>query len=176
MLGGRKRKRRRVNERKKKALKDLDDRREKRDGAVRRTLVKGLSRLRDGDNIGLFPNGREVSVIDGKIEELSQVRNSAGTKMLQMKGSNAVRTRSSRVARKFYSIRGQSIRKRTEFVVELMLISKFPHHSASFRVLFMRTHRSELLIETIYHGPRFVQDFITKGNRLIWRLTGALPR
>jgi hypothetical protein len=69
MLGERKRKRRRIDEGKKEALKDLNSRREKRDGAVTGALVKRLTRLRDGDGIGFFPNSRELSVIDRKIEE-----------------------------------------------------------------------------------------------------------
>jgi hypothetical protein len=49
MLGTRKRKGRRIDERKKKALKDLNNRGKKRDGAVGGANVKEFARLGDGD-------------------------------------------------------------------------------------------------------------------------------
>ena len=32
-------------------------------------MVKGLARLSDGDDVGFFPNGREVSEVNREIEE-----------------------------------------------------------------------------------------------------------
>lgn len=69
LLGGRKMEKRRIDKGKKKMLKDLDSRREERDGAVKSALVKGLARLKDRDDVGFLPYGREVSIIDREIEE-----------------------------------------------------------------------------------------------------------
>jgi hypothetical protein len=69
MLNRGERERRRIHKREKEALKDFDDWGKERDGAVRRTLVKRLAGLRDGDNICLFPYGGEVSVINGEVEK-----------------------------------------------------------------------------------------------------------
>ena len=61
MLRARKGERRRIYERKKKALKDLDYRGKKGDGAVGGTKVKGFARLEDGDDVSGFPNGGRLA-------------------------------------------------------------------------------------------------------------------
>jgi hypothetical protein len=68
MLRARKGERRRIYKRKKKALKDLDYRGKKRDGAVGGTKVRRLSRFGDGDDVGGLPDSGEVSRVNRKIE------------------------------------------------------------------------------------------------------------
>ena len=68
MLRARKGERRRIYERKKKALKDLDYRGKKRDGTVRGAKVRRLSRFGDGDDVGRLPDSGEVSRVNRKIE------------------------------------------------------------------------------------------------------------
>jgi hypothetical protein len=92
MLGTRKRKGRRIDERKKKALKDLNNRRKKGNRAVGGAKVKWLARLGNGNNVGGFPDSREVSGVDGKVEDLSKIRDATGAKMLQMKGCQTIGT------------------------------------------------------------------------------------
>ena len=82
MLGARKGDSGRVDKRKKEALKNLNSRREKRDGAVRSTQIRGFTRLRDRDDMGCLPYRREVSMLKGKIEEVSEVRDAFRAKVL----------------------------------------------------------------------------------------------
>jgi hypothetical protein len=98
MLRGGKRKRRGVNERKKKAFKNFDYRGKEGDGAVRGTEVKGFSWLRDGDDVGRFPNHREVSIIDREVIEFGEEGNATGSKVFKVKRRQSIRTCSCRVA------------------------------------------------------------------------------
>jgi hypothetical protein len=81
MLGIRKRKGRRIDVRKKKALKDLNNRGKKRDGAIGGANVKGFARLGNGDNVSGFPYGRKVSRIYREVEEFSEKRDAMRAKM-----------------------------------------------------------------------------------------------
>jgi hypothetical protein len=85
MLRFGKRKGRRIDERKKKAFKDLDYRGKKRDGAVGGTNVKGFAGLENGDDVSGFPYGGKVSRINGKIKEFCQKGDATRAKMLQVK-------------------------------------------------------------------------------------------
>ena len=54
----------------KETLQDFHSGGQEGDGAISRALVNGFSRFGDRDNICLLPDGREVSVGKGKIEEV----------------------------------------------------------------------------------------------------------
>ena len=73
MLGRREMKIRRTDVREKKTFKNFNRRGKKGDGTIRGTKVKGFAGFRDRDDMGGFPNGREVSMVNGEVEELSQV-------------------------------------------------------------------------------------------------------
>jgi hypothetical protein len=74
MLRAGKGERRRIYERKKKVLKDLDYRGKKRDKTVRGAKVRRLSRFGNGYDVGRLPDSGEVSRVDRKVEELSEKR------------------------------------------------------------------------------------------------------
>jgi hypothetical protein len=64
MVGAKEREGRRVNKGKEKALKDLNNWGKERNGTIVGAEVKGLARIGDWDDIGRFPYGREVSIIN----------------------------------------------------------------------------------------------------------------
>jgi len=97
VLGARKRNRRWANVRKKKALKDLDNRREKRDWAIRGAKVKRLAWFGDGDDVGSFPDSGKVSRINRKVKEFVKIRDAARAKVFEMKRGQTVWAGGSRI-------------------------------------------------------------------------------
>ena len=78
--------------REKKSLEDLDCRAEEGDWAVGRGEVRGFARFEERDNGGEFPNGGDVGMGDGKVEEGGKEGNAIWTKVLQVKDVEVVRT------------------------------------------------------------------------------------
>jgi hypothetical protein len=56
--------------REKKTFQDFDSWGKEKDGAVTGALINELSWFRNGDNVGLLPDSREVSVGKGEVEEV----------------------------------------------------------------------------------------------------------
>ena len=55
--------------RKKKTLKDFGGRAQKRDGAVRRGKGGRFTRFEDRENESVFPDSREITVLDREVEQ-----------------------------------------------------------------------------------------------------------
>jgi predicted Rdx family selenoprotein len=70
MLPTGERNRRRSDKREKKALKNLNCWRKKRDGTVRGAKMGGFARFWDRDNMGGFPDSGDVSVRDREVKKL----------------------------------------------------------------------------------------------------------
>ena len=99
MLRGGQRKIRRANEWKKQTFQDFNSRGKERDGAIGRTKVKRFTGFRDRDYMGGLPDSREVSMVNRKVKELSQVGNSQGAKVFQVNRGKTIRASSGRIFR-----------------------------------------------------------------------------
>ena len=68
----------------KEAFQNLCSRTEEGDGAVGAAGVRGFAGLEEGDNFGGFPNGGDVGLLDGKVEDGGEVGFAGGTEVFEV--------------------------------------------------------------------------------------------
>ena len=86
---------RRAKKGKNKSLKDFKGGTKERNWAEGSAYIKGLVRLRDGEDEGMFPNRGKIRMGKGQVEKESEERNTLRTKVLKVKVGQTVRTQGS---------------------------------------------------------------------------------
>ena len=104
--------------------------------------------LEDGEDDGAFPDGREVGVGDGEIEEGGEVGDTFGAEVFEVKGGETVRADGGRVFRSTDGVGGGSVGEGSVGGVERELMD-LAVDAASLRILAMINGRRVLLVESL---------------------------
>ena len=101
------------------AFKEFRDRTEERDGAVRGREVSGFVGFKDWEDVGFFPDGRDLGMGDGEVEDGGEVGDGTVTEVFEVSVGHAIWANGSGVFYRPNCVEGVSGSERGVGVIKL---------------------------------------------------------
>ena len=131
------------------AFEKFGGRAEERDGAVGRREVKRLTRFRDREDKGVFPDSGDISRVKGEIEEGSEEGKGLGTEVFKMKVAKVIGAKGGGVFKEFDSVSGLLDSKGRKIGIKRAFMDGADNFTGK-GILFMRASGAGVLAVKIF--------------------------